>query len=151
MRFKKIVFGLILSLMLAFPAYASEIIPISVDNAGVNSIIQPRGSHRWSGDGYPFPPYQYTTSAPQTGGINGNVTFTLNPGETIRINARYGRQSSFISLRSSGGLPYKYAQDYYHSNTSTSHVAGHAWFVTMDNTAGDKVVQLFMPCTQRRV
>ena len=145
MRFKKIVFGLILSLMLAFPAYASEIIPISVDNAGVNSIIQPRGSHRWSGDGYPFPPYQYTTSAPQTSGINGNVTFTLNPGETIRINARYGRQSSFISLRSSGGLPYKYAQDYYHSNTSTSHVAGHAWFVTMDNTAGDKVVQLFMP------
>ena len=145
MRFKKIVFGLILSLMLAFPAYASEIIPISVDNAGVNSIIQPRGSHQWSGDGYPFPPYQYTTSAPQTSGINGNVTFTLNPGETIRINASYGRQSSFISLRSSGGLPYKYAQDYYHSNTSTSHVAGHAWFVTMDNTAGDKVVQLFMP------
>ena len=145
MRFKKIVFGLILSLMLAFPAYASEIIPISVDNAGVNSIIQPRGSHQWSGDGYPFPPYQYTTSAPQTNGINGNVTFTLNPGETIRINARYGRQSSFISLRSSGGLPYKYAQDYYHSNTSTSHVAGHAWFVTMDNTAGDKVVQLSMP------
>ena len=46
MRFKKIVFGLILSLLLAFPAYASEIIPISVDNAGVNSIIQPRGSHR---------------------------------------------------------------------------------------------------------
>lgn len=145
MRFKKIVFGLILSLMLAFPAYASEIIPISVDNAGVNSIIQPRGSHQWSGDGYPFPPYQYTTSAPQTNGINGNVTFTLNPGETIRINARYGSQSCFISLRSSGGLPYKYAQDYYRSDTSTSHVAGHAWFVTMDNTAGDKVVQLFMP------
>lgn len=144
MRFKKIVFGLILSLLLAFPTYA-DVLPISAGNAGVESIIQPRGSHRWSGDGYPFPPYRYETSAPQYRGINGNVTFTLNPGETIRINARYGRQSSYISLRSSGGLPYKYAQDYLHSNTSTSHVAGHAWFVTMDNTSGDKVVQLFMP------
>lgn len=144
MRFKKIVFGLILSLLLAFPTYA-DVLPISAGNAGVESIIQPRGSHRWSGDGYPFPPYRYETSAPQYRGINGNVTFTLNPGETIRINARYGRQSSYISLRSSGGLPYKYAQDYLHSNTSTSYVAGHAWFVTMDNTSGDKVVQLFMP------
>ena len=44
MRFKKIVFGLILSLLLAFPAYASEITPISVGDTRSQSDIILRAS-----------------------------------------------------------------------------------------------------------
>lgn len=60
MRFKKIVFGLILSLLLAFPAYASEITPISVGDTRSQSDIILRAS----------------------GGYDVTTTITLGPGQT---------------------------------------------------------------------
>lgn len=102
MRFKKIVFGLILSLMLAFPAYASEIIPISVDNAGVNSIIQPRG-YVWSGT-VPLPDAQYYYTMPGRRGTTTEVTISPKPGENIQLSWDYGKGGTHAQFQNTGGF-----------------------------------------------
>ena len=102
MRFKKIVFGLILSLLLAFPAYASEIIPISVDNAGVNSIIQPR-RYVWSGT-VPLPDAQYYYTLPDQGGTTTEVTISPKPGENIQLSWYYGRSGTRAQFQNTGGF-----------------------------------------------
>lgn len=101
MRFKKIVFGLILSLMLAFPAYASEIIPISVDNAGVNSIIQPRG-YVWSGT-VPLPDAQYYYTMPDRSGTTTEVTISPKPGENIQLSCTTVRVEHMHNFRIPAG------------------------------------------------
>lgn len=140
MRFKKIVFGLILSLLLAFPAYASEIIPISVDNAGVNSIIQPR-RYVWSGT-VPLPDAQYYYTMPDRHGTTTEVTISPKPGENIQLSWYYGKGGTHAQFQNTGGFQGYTTTRKTNSNTH-SFTTYYTFTVPEGYTGG--TISLFMP------
>ena len=109
-KLKTILLSVILTLMCCLTCFASEIVPISVDNAGVESIVQPR---RWWGD-TPKPKATYTYSWPDnySPGVRNpprkEVRHTPNakPGEVIELSLHHPRSGIDPVVNNTAGLPY---------------------------------------------